>query len=753
MTFGLPLLIGGCVLALGPVIIHIIFRRRFRTTEFAAMRFLLESLRRNKQRLRTEELILIALRVLVCLLVGLALANFRSAVGSAGSSAPSAHVFILDDSLSMGQQIGTATLFQKAVTEVGRRLDSMSDADLVAVISASRPRSGEPLGKLVPAIDIKRDRFTTRLTAMRPTDMAADLPGALGEALKLVSLQQNMPVRVYVVGDCRAREYSGAERTSAVRKAFAAFDQRSIEIILLDFGMPCANNLAVEKVELGRKLVVGGVETPVKITVRNFGTAASEPTTIDVQAGEVRLPVLPVPAMVPGEAAEVTFRYTFTPSGSHWVSAVLPPDTLPGDNAGSLALEARESVHALIVDGSPDPDAAGSASFCLAYALDPSAKGAFAQSVEVRQSEMWKPSGLGAYDFMVLTNVRDLPVSHESGKESYPHVRALEEYVRNGGGLGIFLGPSVSAEFYNGPLYADGRGLSPAKISVKPYPEPDPASYVRLDPRSIGGDTMLRIFSGRGERFSRMIRFYVFASVDEVSPVSSVTAGPVSVLARFEDKAGTPAVLRRAYGRGTVLFWTTSADTKWSNWPKDLSFLPVMNDMGWELARPADESYVDTVGTRILYSLSARLSEATAATLKTPAYPVEDVQSLPMHHDGRQRLVTYADVRVAGVYELAFTLPDRSEQKVFFARRVDQSESDLTKASEGQVRAAIDRPYRHVGDLAVKEASAEQEAPRKALWWLFVAMLLGVLGLETFLGQRFGHYEPRVRNALEPAVK
>ena len=44
------LAIGGAVLAAGPVIIHIIFRRRYREIEFAAMRFLLDSLKRSKQR-------------------------------------------------------------------------------------------------------------------------------------------------------------------------------------------------------------------------------------------------------------------------------------------------------------------------------------------------------------------------------------------------------------------------------------------------------------------------------------------------------------------------------------------------------------------------------------------------------------------------------------------------------------------------------------------------------------------------------
>jgi hypothetical protein len=159
------------------------------------------------------------------------------------------------------------------------------------------------------------------------------------------------------------------------------------------------------------------------------------------------------------------------------------------------------------------------------------------------------------------------------------------------------------------------------------------------------------------------------------------------------------------------------------------------------------------VGRRLSYALPARLAEATAVTLKTPAYPLEDVQSLPALHDGRQRVVTHADTRAAGIYELLFTLPDRSEHKVFFARRVDPRESDLAKATEAQMRAALDRPYRYLGDLAVREAAAEEEAPRQALWRVFLAILLGVLGLETFLGQRFGHYEPRVRNALEPVVR
>lgn len=754
MTWAPALAIGGAILALGPIIIHIIFRRRYRTIDFAAMRFLFESLRRNKQRVRMEELIIIALRVLACLLIGLILANIRSATPFAGTTASTAHVFILDDSLSMSQQIGTTTLFRKALSFVAGRLDELPDSDVVGILSATRPQSGDPLGKLVPVMDIKRDNFTSRLAAARPTDMVADLAGALREIQKLVeSTKDPVPVRVYVVSDFRRRDMTGAERTEELRKAFAAFDRKTTELILLDFGMPCRSNLAVEEVALGRKVVVTGASVPLRATLRNNGSIASEPTKLTVSIGEVQLPSLPVPALVPGESADVDFRYTFRPAGFAAVEARLPPDTLPGDSASTLSLAVRDSVRALIVDGSSNPRDRKSASFCLAHAFDPSGEGAFAQAVDVRQAELWKPSSIDMYDLVLLTNVRDfLSSTDASGKTAYPHLRALEEYVRAGGGVGIFVGPNVSADFYNGPFYSEGRGLCPAQFAPQSFPEPDPTKFVRLDPQSIGPVPMLRIFTGRSRRFAELVRFYVFAPLQAVSRVTSEEAGPVTVLARFDDEASSPAVLQRTYGRGTVVLWTTAVDTRWSNWPKDLSFLPVMNDMAWELVRPARDDFVATVGERISYALPGRLQEATAASLRTPAYPEEDIVTLDMHHDGQNRIAEHADARYAGIYEMTLSLPDRTEQVVYFSRRVDPSESDLVKATEAQIKAAVDRDYRYVPDLAAKGTAAEEEAPSKAFWWVFMVLLLGVIALESFLAQKFGHYQPRVRSALESAA-
>jgi hypothetical protein len=754
MTWIPALAAAGGILALGPILIHIIFRRRFRSLDFAAMRFLFESLKRTKQRMRIEELIIILLRVLACLLIGFMLANIRAASDVVQSAAPTAHVFVLDDSMSMAQQVGTTTLFQKALTDLSRRIEAAPDADLVSVISASRPTSGEPLGRLVPSIDLRRDNFTSRLAAIKPTDMSARFAEAFHAVSKLIATQENMPVRVYVISDFRHKDFAGAEHVEAIQDAIGTIEDESIEFLLLDFGLPCKQNLSVTDVRPERKIAVSGVELPFRVVVRNTGTSPSEATKMDVRVGDAELPPLEVPELEPGASAEIQTRFTMNETGGASFRFVLPVDALEPDNDAACGLYVRDAINVLIVDGSPNPGHPSSASFCLAYALDPSGKGTFGQRVHVVQADTWNAARLRDYDLVLLTNVRDFAVSrNEEGRAVYPVLEALEAYVSAGGGLGIFVGDRVSAEFYNGPFFDGGRGLCPLKLDPRPVPEPDPAVFNRLDPLSIGNAHMLRIFTGRSEQFSKLIRFYLSMRALAASGQGDDKAGLPQVLAAFDDAESSPAVCRRVYGQGTVIMWYTAADTRWSNWPKDLSFLPVINDMAWDLVRAADNDFIDRVGRRISYALPSHLSSASSVTLKTPRYPDEEIYDLPIFEERAQKIVAFANTTAAGIYNMTVTLPDRSRHNLYFSRLIDPEESKLQQATESQLRTALNRPFRYFPRLAIREAETEDLAPRKSFWWLFMLALVPILGLETFLAQRFGHYKPLIQNAREPVVR
>src|SRR3954452_25175841 len=58
-----------------PIIIHILNRRRFKTVTWAAMEYLLRAMRKNRRRLKFEQILLLAVRCLLLSLLGFALAR------------------------------------------------------------------------------------------------------------------------------------------------------------------------------------------------------------------------------------------------------------------------------------------------------------------------------------------------------------------------------------------------------------------------------------------------------------------------------------------------------------------------------------------------------------------------------------------------------------------------------------------------------------------------------------------------------
>ena len=91
-------------LAILPLLIHLINRRRHRREPWAAMMFLLKAHRRTRNRLRFDQWLLLALRTLVILFIGLAIARpyvRSSGLGSVLGEPNRDRVIVLDDSLSM----------------------------------------------------------------------------------------------------------------------------------------------------------------------------------------------------------------------------------------------------------------------------------------------------------------------------------------------------------------------------------------------------------------------------------------------------------------------------------------------------------------------------------------------------------------------------------------------------------------------------------------------------------------------------
>src|SRR6516225_5739530 len=73
--FWLSSVAAGAVATSVPIIIHLLNRKRFRVVVWAAMQFLLNAQRQNIRRMRLEQIILLAVRTLLILLIVLAMAS------------------------------------------------------------------------------------------------------------------------------------------------------------------------------------------------------------------------------------------------------------------------------------------------------------------------------------------------------------------------------------------------------------------------------------------------------------------------------------------------------------------------------------------------------------------------------------------------------------------------------------------------------------------------------------------------------
>src|SRR3954462_15593125 len=100
---------GGLAMAT-PIIIHILNRRRFKTVTWAAMEYLLRAMRKNRRRLKFEQMLLLVTRCLVLALLGAALARpmMCEKAASAIGGRSGLNVIVLDNSYSMAYAGGRA---------------------------------------------------------------------------------------------------------------------------------------------------------------------------------------------------------------------------------------------------------------------------------------------------------------------------------------------------------------------------------------------------------------------------------------------------------------------------------------------------------------------------------------------------------------------------------------------------------------------------------------------------------------------
>lgn len=714
MSFLSPGYLAALALVGLPLLIHLIRRRKLRIVPWAAMEFLRQSQRRRRRRLRIEELILLAVRMTIVALVVAAFAQpviHTIAASILGQNAPVYAVIVLDNSVSMGQ-VGPEhrTSWERGVAAARVILsDALRPGDSASLVLAS-----DRVTPLVGAPSFDLRLVNRRLGDARLSDRATDYV-ATARAVDQLLARSHAPYKeVYWITDNQA---SGFGRAGAGDKSAWQSLGGATRIVWIDAGAPAdaRDNLAVQLRPLARELVTPDLPARLEAEVYNFGRHSRQNLLVELHIDESLEQSTRISLPADGSRL-VTFTPNMARPGPHAGAVQLSDpqhtDNLAEDNSAPFVIRSRSHIDVLIQEDSPPdiPDQSGALYLMSAFAPGGAATGVL--------PTLHHGSGLGGLSLRPYQAVVVSDLSSVDPEES----RALEEFVRGGGGLLIFPGPSVNAARVNAAL----AGLLPANLTG--LQRAGAAGPVSLNPASIGEGPALAAFK---QNSSIDLGTASFTSYEALAPLPAA-AGAVRVMVRFTN--GDPAFVERTVGLGRVILAASSAGTAWNTLPLKPAFVPILYQMVTYLSAGAGGRHNLNLGDTLFGVLPLQAGHSPVRIQK----PDGQVETVTPVLDARGVTFTYSHTEEAGIYRATGAGGYRDA----FAVAPEAGESNLAAVQD--IRATLQHNGVPPGKLEALQADASlANAVRAgrygtAVWRTAIWLAICLLFLEALLAQRFG---------------
>jgi Aerotolerance regulator N-terminal len=534
----------GMLAALGalaiPIIVHLMFRRQARPVELGTLQFLKIVLRDNAKKRRLKRYLLLALRLACVALIALLFAR-PYLMAEEPTKGDHLVVVLVDRSASMGLTGGTRPI-DRASSEL-RAILARSGSDTRLEVAAF-DRNVAPVARIADA-----DKAIAG-----PSFAGTDYDAALSWARDLCVRSSGKSKELYILTDLQR---SGLERGESPRMP------HDVEVHLVDLGRNFPKNVAV--ISLSASPSTPRPREPVIVTavVRNASPLPVEKVPVRLHLeSEGQTPIdLDQTIDLDGDASStVEFKLPEMDEGLRrgYVEAKTGDD-LPFDDRRFLAFAVAPPARVLLVDGDPGRSKLESETYFLESALRLASQGeSYAKTpfdprtIDLFEARSGLPD-LAKTSAVVLANVSELPSSD---------AKALATFVERGGGLVVFTGDRVTAD---GSASLIEAGLGVGQIIG---PQPSPARPWRLE-KWEESHPLLRPFA---EPEHGDLRRPSFTSITRIVPDPKAR-----VLARF--RGGDPALLERSVGRGKVLWFASSCDRGWSDWPRGRMFLPMVHQM------------------------------------------------------------------------------------------------------------------------------------------------------------------------------
>ncbi len=718
--FASPWLLGGLALAGIPILIHLLYKRRFRETPWAAMRFLLEAARKNSRRMRLEQLVLLSIRMLMLVLLSVALARpIADTIGAATFSRAALHrIIVLDASFSMGCQEGSTTRFERARQIARQVADESSPGDAFNVVLIR----GEASTVVVREPSRDRNQILEEIAQLRVTEERGNVIACMRDVTELAKLVPEIPQKeISIISDFQRDnwhpESNGGE--TELRRLLNGLAEQS-RIVMLDAKQENVANSAVMSITSEEPVPIVGHNIPVRALLRNFGDKPLDGRKVELLV-DGRLSETRAVNLLPGTDMPVEFQPLFRESGDHLLEVRLQEDSLAIDNRRLLVLPVRNELRVLLVNGRPAGRPVDSATYYLDRVLAPStARESWSGSTRPRvigDGELAEQN-LNEFDCVSLCNIR-LFTDREA--------EILKNYVESGGGLILWLGDRVESESYNRWLYRDEKGVLPAQLNERVGDAKNPVNAFLFDAAQLEHPILGRFRGNPGTGLETTLTFEYFRV--------AVGDGTSSrVVLKFQ--SGDPAIVEKSLGRGRVILVTTAPDLSWGTWPVQRSFPPLVHEtVRYAIAGRLGERQ-HLVGGPIVRTVQPTERISGARVLRPDGE--QTALTIANEQDGSGALV-YSKTDRSGAYELQLTAPTELSEK--FGFNVDTRESNLAADSVEQLQQ--EHLPASSGSASLQRGDSEQVVPTASpvtelSGWLLVAVLC-LLFVEQLMAWNFAY--------------
>jgi hypothetical protein len=717
------MLLGGLAVGI-PVALHFFYRARYRPLPWGAMKFLRLAIEQTSRRLRFQELILLILRILICLILAAALARPASKTLSSGSGRGESvdAILIVDTSYSMAaKETEKQSRLDRAKEAAIKVIDNLPPNSTVQVIACS-----DKAGFIGPNTPTNLDQARHLIRNLKVTSRSTDFEAGFGEAISRFEKTTGANKEVYLFSDMQR---SGWERQTTALRSKAEEIKNQASLYLVRCAEKKVKNVAV--VGIMTQTDVPHVDTRLSFTVllRNSGAepVAGLKLTFEVDGKALGGGAAdgksadhdsrPVDKIGPGETKAVSITGKIDKPGLRLLTARIKEDDLEEDNEYNRFLMVREKVRVLVIDGAPnerDPTAA--ASFYLANALVPvldEVRPTYHILPRVISAQVASAGALAGNDICILCNV-------DAARLPADFTRKLISDVQSGKGLLITAGNNVVAKDYNAVF----KDLLPAPLAdAGAFTTPE-GTFLKPDLNSIDKLSFLGKFVESGNNPLRDLGDADTRTVIQVKDPRTETATKDAgrVLLRFTD--GKPMLLSRAVGDGEVMLLTTTLDYTWSYLPNNTALVPALHGCLAYMSQKAGGSFNGIVTKPLVWQ------PPDAGKDYYLIKPDKERVRLgrPKDVDGRPTLTAReADTSRAGIYEI---VTDDDKPPARFALIPDLRESENLEAfTDQQINEQLGFSPTHLSTGFDGSAFTGTERSRKE-WtiWVLTALLIFAVG-------------------------